>query len=212
MNKTKAVLLILPLLTVSSSFRPQIGNFTSSESFVTPNHIFTLSCIVNDLDGRETIENATIKLEDVILLWKNETNSFSMIQNLNNYARLEYGSYSEILNTTARTLFFRLSFRGNMTEGSVNVLTSGTKVFDDSGVYGSGHYTSLFVFGPEPEAWQQNPYPLQPVRPLGSSEAVIIGIVFMVVLILVAVFSKREKSTQEKYHELIDVRPKERKK
>jgi len=225
MNKKKGVLLILSLLIwgvlqQDSSFankvnryQPQIGNFTSSSDFVIPDRIFTLSCIVNDLDGRETIQNATVELtEGVILFWENETNKFSLIRNLNNYARLEAESYSVAVNSSAYALNFRLSYHVNMPEGPVSILSPGTKVFDNSSAYGFGNYTNLFVFGSGSESWQQKPYPLQPGRAIGFEEAVVILVVFVVFLIVIWALTKREKSTQEKYHDMIDVQPKRREK
>ena len=246
MNKNKAVLPILFLLVCGAlvsegcaqpsrflvnnvtAYQPQIGNFTCSESFVTPDRIFTLSCIINDLNGKETLQNATVELsEGIILFWKNETDKFSLIQNLNNYARLEsgsysdvvknyarleYGSYSEARNSSALTLNFLLSFRVNMTSGAIDIIPENTKVYDNSSLCGYGNHTALFSFGPAPEAWQQNPSDIpQPGHVIGFKESVAILIVSLVIIVVASLFSKRKKSTQEKYNELIKVQPKERK-
>jgi len=224
MNKINSVLLILsllmygiPILTGNvnaevAAYQPIIGNFTCSESFVPPDKIFCLGCIINDEDGKESFVNATIELsEGTILLWRNETDTFSMVQNLNNYARLESGSLSQVENSTAYRLYFRLSYRVNTTNGPVSVLAT---VYDNSSLCGYGNHTALFVFGPAPEGWQQNPLDIpQSGHVIGFEESVVILIVSLIIIAILSLFaSKRKKTTKEKYESLIDVQPKRREK
>jgi len=193
-----------------TAYQPQIGNFTSSQSFVPPDKIFCLGCIINDEDGKESFVNATIELsEGTILLWRNETDTFSMVQNLNNYARLESGSLSQVENSTAYRLHFRLSYRVNTTNGPVSVLAT---VYDNSSLCGYGNHTDLFVFGPAPEGWQTSPSDIpQSGRALKPDEAVIILVVSLIVIAILSFFaSKRKKTTKEKYEKLIDVKTKRR--
>jgi len=202
----------LPMVNAEvSAYPPQIGEFETSSDYVVPDKIFSLRCIVSDQNGKETIQNATVELSSgAVFLWENKTDKFSLIQNQNNYARLESGDFREIENSTAYRLFFNLSYRVNMTSGPVSVLAT---VFDNSTLCGFGNYTSLFTFGPEPEAWQHNPSNIpQAGDTIGFEESVVILIISLVIIAVISLFSKREKSTKEKYHEMIDVKPKRREK
>jgi len=124
---------------------PTIGEFQAS-STVYANQWFYLNASVNDADGISEIINATIELSNnVILKWDNASATFSEQSDTNNYCTL---NASACIETEKNSTAFKLSWKlklNNYPSGSVNILSSNTKVWDST-ESGNNSKTGLFTF------------------------------------------------------------------
>jgi len=124
---------------------PSIGEF-QAPSTIYANQWFYLNASVNDADGISEIVNATIELSNsVILKWDNASATFSEQSDTNNYCTL---NASACIETEKNSTAFKLSWRlklNNYPSGSVNILSSNTKVWDST-ESGSNNETGLFTF------------------------------------------------------------------
>jgi len=130
---------------LTSNNPPVIGEF-QAPSTVYANQWFYLNASVNDADGISEIVNATIELSNnVILKWDNATATFSEQFDTNNYCTLNATACIETeKNSTAFKLSWRLKLN-NYPSGSVNILSSNTKVWDST-ESGNNSETGLFTF------------------------------------------------------------------
>lgn len=124
---------------------PSIGEF-QAPSTVYANQWFYLNASVNDADGISEIVNATIELSNsVVLKWDNASATFSEQSDTNNYCTL---NASACIETEKNNTAFKLSWKlklNNYPSGSVNILSSNTKVWDST-ESGNNSETGLFTF------------------------------------------------------------------
>jgi len=92
--------------------------------------------------------NATVELSNgIILKWDNATDTFSEYQDTNGYCTLDASnSLKTSVNSTAYKLSFKIKLAWNYTEGSINITSTNTKVFDSSGASASNSETGIFTF------------------------------------------------------------------
>lgn len=130
-----------------SAATPTIGEFQAPTTCYA-NKYFFLNCSVQDADGKATIVNATVGINDtVILKYDNASDTFSEHQDTNGYCSLDAeNSVRTEVNSTSFKLSWKVKFHWNYTEGSIFVLATNTVVFDSSGANGTGTQTSLFTF------------------------------------------------------------------
>lgn len=129
---------------------PTIGSFTASKDTVQQNEIFTVSAKIDDYDGVADFKNTTIEFTgSVVLKWDNATDTFTEYSDPNGYCLLRSGSQRTTLNGTAYQLTWALSFYENYTEGSIDVVATNTKVYDNAGDSASGSQAGLFTFQTE---------------------------------------------------------------
>ena len=126
---------------------PSIGNF-QAPSTVYANQYFLINATGNDADGKTTIVNMTLNLNgSIILKWDNATDTFSEYSDPNDYCTLDApNSVRTSVNDTAWKISWKIKLYWNFSEGSIFVLSTETKIFDDQGASGTGTTTSLFTF------------------------------------------------------------------
>lgn len=173
---------------------PTIGGFSASESEVEPNQIFTISTIVGDLDGNNTIQNVTIGLNgSIVLLYDNATDTFSKSSDPNSYCFLRTGHSATAINATHLQVSWVISLSDTMPTGQIDVISANTTVYDNQNYSASSGTTDLFILNPasgappsgiptttnppattepepEPEdpteTWQENPVDIPQVNPM----------------------------------------------
>jgi len=139
------------LLTFGSEERgntaPTIGEFEAPAT-VYANKYFFLNVTIDDQDGVADFVNATVEIShSVVLKWDNASDTFSEQSDTNNYCFLDVGnSVSASVNSTAYKLSWKIKLAWDYTEGTVDVVATNTKVYDDWGDSGSGSYSNLFTF------------------------------------------------------------------
>lgn len=134
-------------LNVPINTLPTIGEF-ASPSTVYANQYFFLNATIRDDDGVAQFVNATIEINNTIILkWDSATDTFSEYSDGDNYCTLDVGhSVRTSVNSTAYKLSWKIKLYWNYTEGSIFVISTNTKVYDNQGGSGSGATTSLFTF------------------------------------------------------------------
>jgi len=112
--------------------------------------VFTVSTVLSDETGYTDFVNATEELShDVILLWENATNTFSIYADPHGYATLHGGSTKTVLTGTSIRVTWEISLNEEFPYGGVNVIEANTKVYDSTDLVGSGSRTGLFIFQEE---------------------------------------------------------------
>ncbi len=126
---------------------PTIGGF-QAPSIVYAARYFYFNATINDDDGVTDLTKATIGLDNrVILKWENSTDAFTEYSYPKKYCTLDSSSSSKILvNSTALKLIWKIKLDWTYPKGSVNVVSSNTKVFDTSGAWNSNSHIGLSIF------------------------------------------------------------------
>jgi len=132
------------------SYSPSFDSFSASKSSVESHEVFTVSTVLTDETGYTDFVNASVELShDLILLWQNSTNTFSINYDPNGYATLHGDSSKTVLSATSIRLTWELSLNDEFPSGGVNVVEAGTKVYDGSDLMDSGSKVGLFIFQEE---------------------------------------------------------------
>jgi len=130
------------------SFAPTIGQFSTSSYTVYADTDFYLNATIPDVDGLNDFVNATLEINNsVILKWENSTNTFSIQSDPNSYCTLDAsGSSRTQINSTAYELSWKIKLSSSYPVGGKSIVATNTKVFDSGGLSGSNSYSSLFYF------------------------------------------------------------------
>jgi len=129
---------------------PTFDSFSVSDTSIKSHQVFTVSTVLSDETGYTDFVNATEELShDVILLWENATNTFSIYADPHGYATLHGGSTKTVLTGTSIRVTWEISLNEEFPYGGVNVIEANTKVYDSTDLVGSGSRTGLFIFQEE---------------------------------------------------------------
>jgi len=126
---------------------PIVGEFQSPTTAYA-NQYFLVNATGNDADGKTTIVNMSLSINgSIILKWDNATNTFSEYSDVNGYCTLDVANCIRTsVNNTAWKISWKIKLYWNYSEGSIFVLNTDTKIFDDQGASTSGATTFLFTF------------------------------------------------------------------
>jgi len=124
---------------------PTIGEFQAPNTIYAQKYAF-INATINDGDGVADFVNATVTLTGSITLkWENATDTFSISSDPNNYAVLDTPRCtSQTVNSTAVKLSWRVLFKWNYPEGSVDVADA--EVCDSNGASSSNTESGFFTF------------------------------------------------------------------
>lgn len=125
---------------------PTIGEFQAPATAYY-NQYFFLNTTINAITSVTEFAYARIEIsDDVILQWTNATDVFSEYYDPNFYCTLNATDSAKVaINATAYELGWSLMLTWPYPEGTVDVVATNTKVYDNAGRWGSGSQSALFT-------------------------------------------------------------------
>ena len=144
--------------TAAANNPPTIGEF-QIPSIVYDGEYFYFNATINDADGVADFVNATVHFmvcfNELIILWVNSTDSFSVYQNPPSGEVVvdSSGSFKTQLNTTAYKLTWRMKLSGFGDDGDIHIRNTNTRVYDASGDFG---YTGVDYISEWKNKWESD--------------------------------------------------------